>query len=158
MVEYFDVVDERDNVIKKLSRPEVHERGLWHRAIYVFVFNSKGELFIQKRSTTKDMEPGVWTCSVSGHLSSGETYKEAAKKETFEEIGVRIDPKGLFKMKYKPYHQHLWIYKATHEGPFKLCPSEVTDGRFISMADLRTEIKENPNDFSPEFIDILKRF
>lgn len=157
MIEMFDIVDENDNVIDSKPRPEVHEKGLWHRAVYVFVYNSKGELFLQLRSDTKDMEPGVWTCSASGHASSGQTYEEAAIAETKEEIGVDVDPEYLFFMKYEPYRQHLKIYKAKHEGPFKLDPEEVSDGRFITMKKLKEEIEKDPDNFSPEFIEILKR-
>jgi len=158
MVEMFDIVDEKDKVIGKAPRPEVHAKGLWHRAVYVMVFNSKGELFLQLRSNDKDVEPGVWTCSSSGHLSSGETYDEAAVKETFEEIGIEVRPKRLFKLMYEPYHQHLWIYKAEHEGPFKLDPVEVADGKWVTMESLMEDIVANPENYSPEFIQILKKF
>ena len=158
MVEWFDIVDEQDKVIGKAPRPEVHAKGLWHRAVYVMVFNSKGELFLQLRSKDKDVEPGVWTCSASGHLSSGETYDEAALKDTFEEIGVEVKPERLFRFTYRPYRQHLWIYKANHEGPFKLDPEEVADGKWVSMGFLMKDTEANPENYSPEFIQILKRF
>ena len=158
MVEYFDIVDENDRVVGRAPRAVVHKERKWHRAVYVFVFNLRGELFIQLRSDKKDMEPGVWTCSVSGHLSSGETYMEAAINETEEEIGVSVNPQPLFFMKYEPYRQHLWIFRTNHEGPFKLNPEEVVGGRFISMDKLRKEMKEKPDNFSPEFMEILKRF
>lgn len=158
MVEYFDIVDESDRIVGRAPRAVVHRERKWHRVVYVFVFNSRGELFIQLRSNKKDMEPGVWTCSVSGHLSSRETYKEAAIKETEEEIGVSVKPRPLFFMEYEPYRQHLWIFRAENEGPFRLDHEEVADGRFISMDKLRKEVKENPENFSPEFMEILKRF
>jgi isopentenyldiphosphate isomerase len=57
--EIFDVVNERDEVIGQNTRREVHARGLLHRAIHVLVFNSRGEIFLQKRSMIKDREPGT---------------------------------------------------------------------------------------------------
>ena len=58
--EIFDVVNERDEVIGRATRSEVHERGLLHRAVHIFVFNSRGELFIQKRSMSKDRNAGKY--------------------------------------------------------------------------------------------------
>ena len=58
--EIFDVVNERDEVIDQKPRGEVHARGLLHRAVHVLVFNSRGEIFLQKRSVKKDRQPGVW--------------------------------------------------------------------------------------------------
>ncbi len=157
MVEYFDVVDGDDRVIGREPRPDVHRKGKWHRAIYVFVFNSKGELFLQERSSTKDSEPGLWTCSVSGHPSSGQGYAEAAERETREEIGVDVKPEFLISMKYEPYRHHLMVFRACHDGPFTLDPDEVKSGRFVSMDKLRKEIKKNPERFSREFLRILER-
>ena len=157
-MEYFDVVDDSDRVIGKGPRPEVHMTGKWHRAIYVFVFNSKGELFLQERSDSKDSEPGLWTCSVSGHLSSGQTYADAAIRETHEEIGVEVKPEPLFYLTYEPYRHHLWIFRAVHDGPFNLDPGEVKSGRFISMGSLRKEVQANPERFSQEFLKILESF
>ena len=72
--EIFDVVNERDEVIDRAPRREVHARKLWHRAIHVLVFNSRGEVFLQKRSMSKDTAAGLWDSSSSSHLDSGEDY------------------------------------------------------------------------------------
>ena len=86
--EIFDVVNERDEVIDARPRSEVHRLGLRHRAIHVLVFNSHGETFLQKRSMTKDREPGKWDSSSSGHVDSGEDYDACAVRELREEIGL----------------------------------------------------------------------
>src|SRR4026207_1674874 len=99
-VEYFDVVNERDEVIDRRSRPDVHRLGLRHRAVHVLVFNKRGELFLQKRSMRKDCFPGTWDSSASGHLDSGESYDACAVRELKEELGVSpaIAPERLFKI------------------------------------------------------------
>ena len=158
MVEYFDVVDEHDRVTGRATRNEVHARGEWHRAVYVFVFNSNGELFIQHRSEKKDREPNLWTCSVSGHLSSGETYTQAALKETREEIGVDVNLTPLFYIRYPPSRHHLWIFRATHDGPFALDPEEVKEGRFVSLDELNGMIGNRHMRFVGEFIEVLESF
>src|SRR5213078_1337255 len=96
----FDVVNERDEVVGSKPRSEVHRHGLKHRAVHVLVFNSRGEIFLQKRSMHKDTFPGVWDSSSSGHLDSGEDYDTCALREVAEELGVKLDccPQRLFKI------------------------------------------------------------
>ncbi len=86
--EIFDVVDEDDHVVGQATRKEVHKQKLLHRVSNVFVFNSKGEMLVQKRSLSKDEYPGRFTSSVSGHLDAGETYEQAALREMYEEVGL----------------------------------------------------------------------
>ncbi len=75
--EVFDVVNERDEVIGQKPRSEVHRLGLMHRATHILVFNSRGHVFLQKRSIKKDRQPGLWDSSTSGHLNAGEHYDAA---------------------------------------------------------------------------------
>src|SRR5436190_8691061 len=98
--EIFDVVNERDEVIDRQPRREVHRLGLLHRAVHVLVFNARGEVFLQKRSMSKDTSPGLWDSSASGHLDSGEVYDYCAVRELREEIGLVIEraPERLFKI------------------------------------------------------------
>src|SRR2546425_211192 len=96
--EMFDVVNERDEVVGRQSRSEVHRLGLKHRAVHVLVFNSRGQVFLQKRSLKKDCFPGVWDSSASGHLNCGEDYDACAVRELREEIGLQVPAQRLFKM------------------------------------------------------------
>ncbi|MDH5356922.1 MAG: NUDIX domain-containing protein, partial [Gammaproteobacteria bacterium] len=89
--ELLDVVDENDIVVGVKTRGEIHAKALMHRAVHILVFNSQGELFIQKRAMTKDENPGQWDSSSAGHVDSGETYLQCAIRELKEELGV--DPK-----------------------------------------------------------------
>src|ERR1035441_195318 len=98
--ETFDVVNERDEVVGRNTRREVHARGLRHRAVHVLVFGSDGRIFLQKRSMTKDTFPGAWDSSASGHLDSGEDFDACAVRELGEELGLRTaaPPRRLFKI------------------------------------------------------------
>ena len=94
MAEIFDIIDEHDNVIGQASREEAHKKSMLHRIVDIFIFNSKGELLLQKRSEKKDTNPGLWTFSAGGHVEYGETYLEAANKELEEELaGVGVHPR-----------------------------------------------------------------
>src|SRR5215475_6609703 len=96
--EIFDVVNEDDEIIGRHPRNKVHELGLMHRAVHVLVFNSAKQLFLQKRSMSKDRQPGLWDSSSSGHVDSGEDYDHCAIRELREEIGLKLEspPKRLF--------------------------------------------------------------
>src|SRR2546430_17198688 len=102
--EIFDVVDERDEIVGRQTRSEVHRLGLKHRAVHVLVFNSRGQVFLQKRSLQKDRQPGLWDSSASGHLDCGEDYDACAVRETREEIGLQLSapPHRLFKLRASP--------------------------------------------------------
>src|ERR1700679_1901927 len=88
----FDVVDEHDRVLHQETRDEVHRRRLLHRAVHILVFNSRGDIYAQRRSATKDTYPGRWTTSCSGHVDAGEDYNHAAFRELAEELGLELPP------------------------------------------------------------------
>src|SRR5436190_22220009 len=130
--EIFDVVNERDEVIGKRPRREVHRLGLMHRATHVLVFNKRGQVFLQKRSINKDRQPGLWDSSASGHVDSGEDYDACVVRELREEIGLQLSeaPQRLFKMaaSAETDQEHVWVYRCEAEGPFLLHPEEIECG------------------------------
>ena len=77
-----------DRVIRQERRSVVHAQGLLHRAVHIFVFNSRGQLLVQRRSASKDEFPLTYTSSASGHVGAGETYDACAPRELTEEIGL----------------------------------------------------------------------
>lgn len=153
--ELFDVVNERDEVVDRRPRAEVHRLGLRHRAIHVLVFNARGEVFLQKRSATKDREPGRWDSSCSGHLDAGEDYDTAAGRELGEELGWRpaVPPRRLFKLPASPAtdHEFVWVYRCAGEGPFDLHPEEIETGGWFGPAALAQWLAERPDDFASAF-------
>ncbi len=122
--EIFDVVNDRDEVIGQKPRSEIHRLKLKHRAVHVLVFNSRGELFLQKRSMKKDCFPGAWDSSASGHLDSGESYDACAVREVREEIGLVLAaaPERLFKVAAcaETGQEFVRVYHCGAEGPFAL--------------------------------------
>jgi isopentenyl-diphosphate delta-isomerase type 1 len=150
--EIFDVVNERDEVIGKKPRSEVHRLGLMHRATHVLVFNSRGQVFLQKRSMLKDRQPGVWDSSASGHLDSGEDYDACAQRELREEIGLRLDapPQRLFKLSasQETDQEHVWVYRYAAEGPFTLHPEEIERGDWFSVEEVNRWMRERPEEFA----------
>ena len=160
--EIFDVVNERDEVIGRNTRREVHRLGLMHRAVHVLVFNSQGQVFLQKRSMNKDRQPGLWDSSTSGHVDSGEEYDACAVRELREEIGLRVQesPRRLFKLAAGPEtdQEHVWIYRCEAEGPFSLNPEEIELGGWFALEEVTRWMAQRPQEFASALQVIWKRF
>jgi isopentenyldiphosphate isomerase len=156
--EIFDVVNERDEAIDRKPRSEVHRLGLMHRAVHVLVFNSNGKVFLQKRSMTKDRQPGLWDSSASGHLDTGESYDDCAVRELNEEIGLRLSapPERLFKLpaSVQTDQEHVWIYRCTAEGPFTLHPQEIECGDWFTVQQVNDWMRKRPEDFASALLAI----
>lgn len=95
MSEILDVVNENDEVTGQAERDEVHRIGLVCRLIYVCFYTANKEVILQKRSDTKKNDAGKLTTTVSGHVASGQSYLEAAVRETLEESGVEVEASDL---------------------------------------------------------------
>ena len=156
--EMFDVVDENNRVIGKSSRHEVHTQKLRHRAVHVFVFNKKGELFLQKRSRWKDAHPSKWDSSASGHLNAGDNYDETAVREVGEELGVRAEVELIGSVAACPNtgHEFVQLYRASHEGPFVLPRSEIECGGFFPVPLIARWIAARPRDFATGFLECFR--
>jgi isopentenyldiphosphate isomerase len=159
--EIFDVVNARDEVVDHKPRSEVHRLGLMHRAVHVLVFNARGEVFLQKRSMSKDRQPGLWDSSASGHLDTGEEYDACALRELREEIGLRLSaaPERLFKLpaSAETDQEHVWVYRCTAEGPFELHPEEIERGVWFAPDEISRWMKEKPDEFASALLVIWPR-
>ncbi len=153
--ERFDVVDEADRVIGAQSRGEVHAKGLRHRAVHLFVFNSRGELFLQKRSPWKDKHPGQWDSSASGHLDSGETYAAAASRELREELGLEgeLEEIGALGASEATGWEFIRLYRTVTTDTPRWPASEIEWGGFFPLGVVREWAERRPGDFAPGFLE-----
>lgn len=155
--EWFDVVNERDEVIRRATRREVHGTGLWHRAVHVMVFDASGRVFLQKRSMLKDLSPGLWDSSCSGHLDAGEDYDVAAVRELGEEIGVRVPPAAQpvrwFRVDAceQTGWEFVWVYRLDYSGPIEIDPLEIQFGEWVAPVEVSARVASRPHDFCPSF-------
>jgi isopentenyldiphosphate isomerase len=158
--EYFDVVNERDEVVGRATRKEVHARGLLHRAVHVLVYNSKGQVFLQKRSMKKDRQPGLWDSSSSGHVDSGEDYDPCTVRELREELGLVVShpPDRLFKLDAceETDQEFVWIYRCESEGPFELNQEEIETGGWFMPAEVDRWMAERPQEFASALLYLWK--
>jgi isopentenyl-diphosphate delta-isomerase len=165
MPEYFDVVDENDIAVDSQPGRECVNRGLLHRAILVFLINDRREVYLQKRARDVLFYPGHWSASVTGHVSSGETYLEAAKREVKEELGIDCELRELGKFltpKWKIRDMTEWEFITVFKGSAidksrRITLSHETDeGKFLSPSDFRKWVLTEPGTFTPDTLLALK--
>jgi isopentenyldiphosphate isomerase len=162
MTEYFDLVDENGTIIGRATRAECHGNpALIHRTVHVIVTNRSGAIYLQKRGLHKDIQPGTWDTSVGGHVTSGETVDAAVLRELAEELGVTAPPPMPTFL-----YRYLWrstvetelvdTFHLVHEGPFRLQPDEIDDGRFWPPQEIDRRL--GTGTFTPNFEEEYRRF
>jgi isopentenyl-diphosphate delta-isomerase type 1 len=147
--ELLDVVNEDDEIIGVKTRGEIHALGLMHRSVHILVFNSQGQLFIQKRSMSKDNAPGLWDSSAAGHVDSGEEYHSCAIRELGEELGITVSAslEPLFRLQASTITgmEHCTVYRFINDGPFELQAEEIDEGAWVSANEMdRRVCEEDP--------------
>ncbi len=153
MDEFFPVIDEEGNVIGKATRKECHSGSkILHAAVHLHIFNSNGDLYLQKRADWKDIQPGKWDTAVGGHIDFGESVEIALHREAREELGLQdIEPERLFNYIWESPVEREMIYVHSIVTDKEPHPdhSEVVDGKFWKIADIEANLGKNV--FTPNF-------
>lgn len=165
MEEKVVLVTEKDEVLGLMEKMQAHENGILHRAFSVFLYNSKGEMLLQKRAAEKYHSPNQWTNACCSHPRMEETYEQAAKRRIKEELGIDCELEEKFWFIYKAdVGQNLWEHELDHvfvgnyEGEFNLNKEEVAEVRYISLENLYIELENNPENFTEWFKIILEEY
>jgi isopentenyl-diphosphate Delta-isomerase len=137
--EIFDVVDRDDRIVGQAPRRLCNsDPKLIHRAVFVLVYNDKDQILWQKRSMTKDVCPGGWTTSVSGHVDRGETYAVAAAREMREELGIEtpLEYHGKAIFNFPSENEYSALFTTRSQGPFTFDPAEISALEFMDLQEL----------------------
>lgn len=157
--EQFPIVDSAGNVIGKASRAECHSGSfLLHPVVHLHVVNSQGELYLQKRAATKDVQPGKWDTSVGGHIDYGETTEQALHREAREELGISgFKPVYLstYTFTSEIESELVYSYFTQWDGELLPDPEEIEEGRFWSLNELLSSMGKHL--FTPNFEDEFMR-
>jgi len=159
--ELLAVVDDNDCIIDHHPRQFIHRQNLKHRAVHILVFNSQNQLFLQKRSLTKDLNPGLWDTSAAGHVDKGENYDMAAVRELHEELGIQTEVLTLlFKLEPTPAlgMEFIQVYHCVHDGPFKLAADEIDDGHWSPIAQITQRVNTNDPSLTQTFKTIWRHY
>ncbi len=164
MIEHIILVDKEDMQVGVGEKLDTHRKGILHRAFSVFIFNSKGEMMLQKRAVTKYHGGGLWTNACCGHPRPGEDLMAAMKRRLKEEMGFECKLEKMFDYIYKVdldkgmmEHEFLHVYKGVFDGVPKLNPEEADDWKWMSLQDVKSDVKNNPDMYTPWFKLSLER-
>ncbi len=158
--EILDVVDADDNVVGQATRAEVHTKSLMHRAVHVFLFNSAGQIYVQRRSARKDRHPRLLDSSAAGHVDTGESYDHAAVRELSEELDIRADVEEIMRVKASEItdQEHVVLYRALSDEHSLPDPHEIEWGAFVPPERLTKLMEQHPEDFVPAFIYLWNEY
>jgi isopentenyl-diphosphate Delta-isomerase len=162
-LELLEYVDINDHVLGTATRAEIHRQGLMHRSVHIFVFNDHGEIYLQRRSATKDRHPSKLDSSAAGHVDPGESYFETAQRELEEELGLRAEIKEVLRISACEItdNEHVVLYESVTSVEPAPNAEEIQWGAFVESTELTKSMRENPEDFVPAFVllwnEYLKR-
>lgn len=158
--ELFPIVDEEGNVIGSISRGEAHSGSkILHPVVHLHVFNSKGEIYLQKRPEWKDIQPGKWDTACGGHVAYGEQIADALRREVCEELGItdfEAEFLGSYIFESSREREMVNVHKTIYDRDIIPDSSELDGGRFWSRNDIITNIGKNV--FTPNFESEYIRF
>ncbi len=152
-IEYFPVIDESGNTIGKATRYECHNGSkILHPVVHLHIFNERGDLFLQKRSEQKDIQPGKWDTAVGGHVNYGEKIKDALFRESREELGIfGFEAQLWFHYIFESDIERELVssYRTIYNGVIVPDLDEVTEGRFWTISEIKNSLERDI--FTPNF-------
>ena len=158
--ERFPIVNETGCVIGSATRGECHNGSrLLHPVVHLHVFNSQGEVYLQKRPEWKDIQPGKWDTSVGGHVDYGETPEQALVREACEELGMtEFVPERVGEYVFESCREREYVYvnRTTYDGSIHPSAEELNGGRFWTLDEIRSALGQNL--LTPNFESEFQRF
>ncbi|MBK5277352.1 MAG: isopentenyl-diphosphate Delta-isomerase [Bacteroidia bacterium] len=158
MMEHVILVDQDDNAIGTMEKLEAHRKGILHRAFSILLFNSKGEVLLQKRAPNKYHSGGLWTNTCCSHPLPDEPLEQATQRKLKQEMGIELKPTFSYKFIYKAdldkglvEHECDHVFIGTFDGTPMINREEVEDWKFTEMNSLRVDIKKNPQAYTSWF-------
>lgn len=158
------LVDNLDNITGYGEKMDVHRKGMLHRAFSVFIFNSEGQMLLQRREKSKYHSGGLWTNTCCSHPAKGETIEEAAVRRLYEEMGFKCKLKKIFSFTYKAeFNEELYEHEYDHVfiGIYNNDPepdfSEVMDWKWVNPDDIEKDLQNHPDQYTYWFRICFKK-
>lgn len=151
MIDEYNPIGEKIGIVDKEI---AHKKGLWHKAIHVWILNDKNEILLQYRCAEKKLYPNTWDCSFAGHIGAGEDSVQAVVREGKEELGIDVD---LEKLEYVLTNREKTKYEQIQSNEFvdiyilrqnidldniTFQKEEVSDAKYVSLEEFFNLVKE----------------
>lgn len=156
MQESFDILDTKGRYTGEVaSRDACHKAGYWHKAVAIFIINSKNQVLLQKRSASKKLWPGMWDVSAGGHVLAGEFGLQAVIRECREELGLDLDKNDITfigatistNLKGDVINNHFNEYYIVHKdfdpAILKLQAEEVSEAKWVARDEIIRRIENH---------------
>lgn len=153
------LADDEDRVIGAAPRTEIRGLNLLHRGVAIIVRNSAGEIYVHRRTETKDVFPGMYDMVVGGMVTEGESYEEAARRELAEELGIEeVEPTFLLKHRYLGDKNNAWIslYEVVWPGPIRHQEEEISWGAYLTEEEIVAKL--NDWQFAPDHLEVFEGY
>ncbi len=151
--EWFPLVNEAGETVGKATRRTCHNGSkLLHPVVHLHIYNRAGDLYLQKRSVRKDIQPGKWDTAVGGHVDLGETIEVALRREVREELGITdFIPEFLMRYVFESALEKELVntFRTVYEGPFLPDADEIEEARFWSIPEIEAHLGKGV--FTPNF-------
>jgi len=163
--EVIAVVDEHDKVIGETTRRAAHERGLWHREVYVYLINPEKRVLLHKRSDT-----GLWDHSSSGHFPKAQTYSDAAQREFEEELGIKLNAGELEEVGFEKiqtlgiskinnhFARIFFVRKKVSLDEFKIDKKEVEEIKYFDKHELTNLLNSSEKIMTGSAQIVIKKY
>ena len=158
MMEHVVLVDQDDNAIGTMEKLEAHRKGLLHRAFSILLFNSKGELLLQKRAPSKYHSGGLWTNTCCSHPLPDEDMEAAARRKLKQEMGIELQPEFAYKFIYKANldmglveHECDHVFIGSFDGTPTINHEEVEEWKFSDLNSILIDISKHPQAYTSWF-------
>ena len=162
--EHVILVDHTGKEIGTQEKMQAHREGRLHSAFSIFVFNTQGELLLQKRALTKYHSGGLWTNTCCSHPRPGESFYRAARRRLNEEMGIDCELTGIFSFIYHVQfdnslfeHELDQVFVGHYNGQPNPNPIEVDDWKWMNIKALKQDVQKNPTNYTYWFKLVLDR-
>ena len=154
-----DSVDQADTTVGTIPRAEVFQKHVNFRVSHVLIFNSLGELLLQRLALSRNRNPGAWGSSVASYLFSSENYVQAAQRRVGEELGIsdfQLVPLGKTEMVDDGCLKFISVFQSFHEGPFPYDPEHIDQVEFATISGIQGMIENGSRIFTPTFLHVFQ--